>query len=191
VEFFHRVFEWEAASYALYPGWWKIDGLPRPDLPATHFLNAAWARLFLTVRPGFERLALRWIVGGAIETELDPDVEDALNEILDEMTEYRVDNFGDPLEAPVADADGLLIDSAVDMMRWRAEMPTDGTHAEVVQGVTTGADDATAREIDDAARLRDATITRKIDENAAIERSTALITSEPAVALGFSAPAAP
>jgi hypothetical protein len=45
--------------------------------------------------------------------------------------------------------------------RWRELMPTDGTHLEVVQGMTSAADAVSQKEIEDATALRSAILDRE------------------------------
>src|SRR5262249_12549000 len=123
----------------------------------TDFINASWARLYLPVRVGMERLALRWIFGrttrainGATETRFDA--------IEADLKKYRKDHFGDEMEMMPPQAGGAFQEKYDALAKWSDLMPTDGTHLEIVQASTMAADEVTMKEADDASELRKALI---------------------------------
>ena len=159
VEYWHRLFDWENASYVLYPGWWSGSPLPYPGLPATNFLNASWAKLFIPVQPGYEHSAMRWIIGRRIDLPLNERWETEIDTIKQELEDYREENFGDPQEylTQVGTGDDVTAKFTV-LGRWTDLLPTDGTHVEVVQSMTTAADAITATEFVQAEQMRAAAI---------------------------------
>src|SRR5262249_42269097 len=159
IEYWHRLFDWDNAAYNLYPGWWSSSPLPFPQLAATHFLNASWAKLFIPARPGYEHSAMRWIIGRHIDIPLTNRWETEIEKIKHELEQYRVENFGDATEFLTVDAKDQTLTSKFKVMgSWTEVLPTDGTHVEVVQSATTAADDVTAKDLEQAQTLRQAAI---------------------------------
>jgi hypothetical protein len=153
VEFWRQVFDWDRAGISLYPSWWSTrpvrDYLRAPD----DFLNASWARLYLPVRPGFERLALRWIVGRVRDTPLDPAIEAAFARVATELEEYRKATFGAASETKLGGTGGdELQEQFLTLAKWTETLPTDGTHVEVVQASTSAVDDVSRAQLEVAAR---------------------------------------
>lgn len=153
IEIWSQIFEWERASWMLYPAWWSSSDTRDWALPASDFLNASWAKLYVPVRPGFERIALRWMTTKALGAPVDASREAAFAQIESELSSYRTESFGDPLETPT-DADGSFEEQVLVLGKWEDILPTDGTHAEVVQGMTSAIDAYAAAEITDARRAR-------------------------------------
>jgi hypothetical protein len=157
IDFWQKLFDWEQAAQVAYPGWWADGALRDPTREPNDFVNASWAKLYLPVRPGMERLALRWIFGKRIGTPLDGDREGAFDRLLEDLGEYRRTRFGDDQEISIHDGECPTIhDVSECIAQWVDLMPTDGTHIEVIQGATSAADDTTAREADDEAARREA-----------------------------------
>lgn len=166
IDFWHRVFDWERASFVTYPGWWSGGDARAPERDPGDFLNASWAKLYLPVRAGMELAALRWIFGKVVATQLAPDVEQALAAFVDELAQYRTDHLGTADEMPALTTECQEVPERVYCLaRWTELMPTDGTHLEVVQGATTAADAITAREIADAEALRTALLDGEVQTN--------------------------
>ncbi len=65
------------------------------------------------------------------------------------------------------------------MAEWTELMPTDGTHVEVVQGITTAADEITKAEIDAAQELRAAQVDSE-EETVSLKKKAVDQMSEPA-----------
>lgn len=141
IEFWHRVFDWGEAGYSLYPGWWTGQPLPYPQCPDTHFLNASWARLFVPIRPGYERLAMQFILTYDLNLPENAATLAEIESIVKELEEYRLHTFGDAHGAlvPVEGSDALTARFKV-MGRWTEVLPTDGTHLEIIQSATSAAE---------------------------------------------------
>ena len=157
VEYWQRLFDWERASFVTYPSWWSADPAPDPTLDPSDYLNASWAKLYLPVRPGMERSALRWIFGKSVAKPMDAKAEKAFDGVISDLEKFRKDNVGSVDEKPELKAACQAVkDEFLCMAKWYELMPTDGTHCEVVHSTSTAADADTRREIDDAAKLRKA-----------------------------------
>jgi hypothetical protein len=142
VDFWQQVFDWEAAGYALYPSWWNPHGEVRdPMREPTHFFNASWAKLYVPVRIGFERQALRWIYGKTVDTPFDEATETAFDRLQADLATYRLASFGDEHEAPHGAPGDAVAEQVLTMATWTERLPTDGTHVEVVQSMSSAADD--------------------------------------------------
>lgn len=157
IDYWQRIFDWERASFTAYPGWWS-SGEPRePVLDPSDFLNASWAKLYLPVRAGLERSALRWIFGKAVAARLSPEIEARFDDVVEDLRRFRGNMIGAPDEVPeLSRKCEPVLDKVHCMATWTELMPTDGTHVEVVQGMTSAADAVTGKEIDDARKLRKA-----------------------------------
>lgn len=159
IDYWQRLFDWERASFAAYPSWWAKAQARDPLRDPSDFVNASWAKLYLPVRAGMELLALRWIYGKSVVTLLSHDVEARFAVLLKDIAAYRTQYLGSPDEADdLSDACQAVEDRAYCIACWKETMPTDGTHIEVVQGLTSAADDISSQEIADAAALRAALI---------------------------------
>ena len=157
VEYWQRLFDWERASFVTYPSWWSADPVPDPTLDPSDYINASWAKLYLPVRAGMERAALRWIFGKSVAKPMDATSEKAFDGVIADLEKFRKDNLGSVDEQPVLkSACQEVPDAFMCMGKWYELMPTDGTHCEVVQSTTTAADADTRLEIDDVAALRKA-----------------------------------
>ena len=159
IDCWQKVFDWERASYVLYPAWWSDLPIADPTKDPVDFVNASWARLYLPVRAGMERIALRWIYGKSIEKPLAPNIEKEFDAIEADLGTYRTKNFKDPLGMPKLTKECEDVEEPYYCIaKWPEFMPTDGTHCEVILGFTTAADDLTSSEIEDAAALRKAVL---------------------------------
>jgi hypothetical protein len=147
LEFWGQIFDWDRAGYFLYPGWWARDGSRDWTKSPSDFLNSSWAKLYVPVRPGFERLALRWMVAKVLGVPLDSETEQAIVRIDTELREFRTTSFGDPLETKIGTGD-TLEEKFLTLGRWTELLPTDGTHLEVVQGITSAIDGYSSAEIE-------------------------------------------
>jgi hypothetical protein len=157
IDLWQKLFDWEQATHVPYPGWWADGALRDPTREPNDFVNASWARLYLPVRPGMERLALRWIFGKKIGAPLDGDTEVAFDRLLEDLGEYRRTRFGDDQEISIHDGECPTIHDVYQCIaQWTDLMPTDGTHVEVIQGATSAADNTTAHEAEDEASHREA-----------------------------------
>src|SRR5262249_40578237 len=151
-----------------------------PLLDPSDFLNASWAKLYLPVRAGMERLGLRWIYGKAIATPLAPEVEVQFDALVKDITNFRRAHFGDPNEtADLTEECHAVEEKVYCIASGRELMPTDGTHIEVIQGSTTAADAITSQEINDATSLRAALIDNEQKRSALKDKAADQIT-EPA-----------
>lgn len=123
VYLWHAVFEWEAASYQLYPPWWNGLAPDAQQSEPTDFLNASWARLYVPIRPGQEAVAFLLMYGKAGK---DPSVAS----FIADLDDYRSKSFGAPGKETV-----------IRVAAWQEMMPTDGTYVEPVLGKCGACDD--------------------------------------------------
>lgn len=159
IELWQKLFDWDRASYVVYPGWWSDLPMRDPTKDPSHFFNASWAKLYLPVRVGMERLALRWIFGKAVAVGLAPEIETQFEKIEEDLNRYRGNKFGSPSEIIELDRECRDFEEKVYCVsKWRELMPTDGTHLEVIQSCTSAADQFSRNEVDDADKLRNAMI---------------------------------
>lgn len=184
IEYCHRMFDWEDAAYTLYPGWWTGQPLPYPQLPNTHILNASWARLFVPVRPGYERLAMRWVLSCNLECPLSDATEVEIAEIMQELRQYRKEHFGDSNEELVSSGGrGELTGNFKVMGSWTEVLPTDGTHLEIIQSATTAADDLTATDLKQSQDLKAAAVADSKESLTLKKKATKLMKTEPSVSI--------
>jgi hypothetical protein len=156
IDYWQRLFDWERASFIAYPSWWSSGETRNPTLDPTDFMNASWAKLYLPVRVGMEQLALRWIYGKALAVPLQQQVEKRFQGVIDELKKFRMDILGSADElAEITDPCQDVPEKYRCVARWNELLPTDGTHVEVIQGVTSAADPVTSQEISDATTLRE------------------------------------
>jgi hypothetical protein len=160
IELWQQIFDWSAASFVLYPSWWSELPMRDPLKSPTDFFNASWAKLYVPVKIGFERMALRWIFGKQVQTPLGADVEAAFTRFEEELVTYRKRYFGDEretgIESRVGDCDAWS-EKYLCLAQWTDVLPTDGTHLEVVQSVTSAADRFTRDEVEALSAIRKAT----------------------------------
>jgi hypothetical protein len=166
VDLWRQVFDWSQSSYFLYPGWWSDLPLRDPTKDPADFLNASWARLYLPVRPQFERTALRWIFAKVVETGAEPRMEEAFTRLEGDLKRFRRECFGAEDETVVEDAAPCPkhVETIRCLGRWTELMPTDGTHVEVVQAMTTAIDPLSDTEMADSSRLRAARIESELQD---------------------------
>ncbi len=156
IDLWQKLFDWERAGYVTYPGWWADGPLRDPTRDPSDFINASWARLYLPVRVGMERLALRWIYGRTTRA-INAATEARFDVIEEDLKKYRKNHFGDEMEMMPPQA-GAFQEQFDTIATWSDLMPTDGTHLEVVQAATMAADEVTMKEAEDASKLRKAFI---------------------------------
>jgi hypothetical protein len=159
VDLWQKVFDWGSATYRLYPGWWANGTLRDPKREPAHLLNASWARLYVPINIGYERIALRWIYGRVIASKLSAPVEEAFDTIVNDLEAYRSEWFG--VEETGIDVDDVCPEyeeKTVCLARWSELLPTDGTHLEIVQSATSAVDDYTKQDLDDTAAFRKAAL---------------------------------
>jgi len=160
IEFWQSLFDWERASYVTFPSWWSSDLDARDStLDPSDFINASWARLYLPIRIGMERIALRWLFGKVVGQQLDKPLEDEFARIDQDLKKYRLATFGADNEIPGLAGECDEYQEKIHCLgRWKEVMPTDGTHVEVIQSATTAADQFSIKELEDAEKLRAALI---------------------------------
>ena len=163
IDFWQKLFDWERAGYMTYPGWWADGPLRDPTRDPSDFINASWARLYLPVRVGMERLALRWIFGRTTRA-LDAATEASFDAIEADLKKYRKSHFGDESEMMNPEPDGVFQEKYDTIATWGDLMPTDGTHLEVVQASTLAADEITMKEAEDASNLRKGLIASQLQD---------------------------
>jgi hypothetical protein len=151
IELWQQIFDWSAASFVLYPAWWSDLPMRDPLRSPTDFFNASWAKLYVPVKIGFERMALRWIFGKQVQTPLSAAIEAAFTKLEAELKSYRQTNFGDEretgLDTGTADC-ATWNEKFLCLARWTDVLPTDGTHLEVVQSATSAADQYSRAEVE-------------------------------------------
>lgn len=157
IDLWQKIFELERASYVPYPGWWADSPLRDPTRDPSDFINASWARVYLPVRVGMERLALRWIHGRTTRA-LDAATEARFDAIEADLKQYRKDRFGDETEIMDPQANGGFREKYDTIAVWNDVMPTDGTHLEVLQASTMAADEMTLKDAEVASQLREALV---------------------------------
>jgi hypothetical protein len=157
IDLWREVFDWEAASFILYPSWWSDLQMRDYTKQPTDFLNASWAKLYVPVKIGFELMALRWIFGKQIHTKLDAAKEKAFTRVLKDLDDFRKQHFGDASETSLSSDGGCadLSEKYICLGEWNEVIPTDGTHIEVVHSMSTAGDKATLGEVTDADKLRE------------------------------------
>ncbi len=153
LEAWSQMFEWDRAAWLLYPGSWVRDSERDWTRPSADFLNASWAKVFVPVRPGLEHTALRWMIGRILTAPPSSDVEDAFERIENELSDFRLQAFGDQTETKLG-ADGTYEEHVIELGSWEEVLPTDGTHAEVIQGMSSAVDSRDEAELSDLAQLR-------------------------------------
>ncbi|NKE72896.1 hypothetical protein [Candidatus Manganitrophus noduliformans] len=169
IDMWQKLFDWDAASYVLYPSWWSGPTLRDSTKEPADFFNASWARLYLPIKMGkiggtsVERIALRWIFDKVTNGNLiDPNKEKTFTNIETELANYRKSYFGDDQETNIVSSTGEecpeLKEKYTCLAHWTELMPTDGTHIEVIQSMTSAADQFSKNEVDDANALRNAMI---------------------------------
>jgi hypothetical protein len=163
IDLWQKLFDWERANYVAYPSWWSDAPMRDPTLDPSEFVNASWARLYLPVRVGMERLALRWMHAQTTR-KLRPAVEAQFDAIEADLKAYRNERFGDEMETMSTDADGVFQEQFDTLATWTDLMPTDGTHIEVVQAFSMAADELTLRESEEASKLRQAVLAGHQDD---------------------------
>lgn len=166
VEFWREIFDWDEAGFGLAPSWWASEPTRDALRGASDFLNASWARLYLPVKPGFERLALRWIIGKVLGQTLDQATEEAFATVSTQLGEFREQSFGDAAEIPIDEDSAEIEEKYLTLAHWTELLPTDGTHVEVVQGMTSAVDSHSASEIQSERQLRNA---RLVNEEQDVE----------------------
>jgi hypothetical protein len=130
-----------------------------PTRDPSDFINASWATLYLPVRIGMEKQALRWVFDKTLSKILHPNLEKRLDAIVADLKEYRKKVLGAEEEISLSDEPcHPAPENFRCLAEWTEVMPTDGTHIEVVLGATSAADDVTAAELKSAEALRAALV---------------------------------
>jgi hypothetical protein len=149
LDVWYQVFDWELATARRYPGTWSGDGQLRdPALSADDFVNASWARLYLPVRPGFEELALRWILLRSRTGTGPPNIETFISRVVKDLAGWREQHLGGPAEVTVEPVPGQPCPDVVQrytcLGSWTEDVPTDGVHLEVTQATSSAGDQLSA-----------------------------------------------
>lgn len=154
IEFWQRVFQWDAASYVLYPGWWSDTPMRDSTLDANHFFNASWARVFLPIREDMENVALRWIFTKTSRQPAPPALEDRIEDIIEDLSAFRTKHLT-PTETRTSGSGCPDIkERFICLGRWTDVMPTDGTHIEVTQSGSLSIDKFAEQDLKDTGDLR-------------------------------------
>ena len=177
IDYWQQLFDWEAASYRLYPAWWSSSTLRNWTKDPSDFVNASWAKLYVPVKVGMEREALRWIVGKTVVQQADDAAEQEFDRLARELRDYRREHFGHASETKITQprregACPELKEKYICLAHWEDDMPTDGVHVEVVLGATSAMDPDTEIEVKAANELREAEIKARKAETKLIEKTT-------------------
>jgi len=176
IDLWHRVFDLTDAGYSLYASPWSGADPPLPERSAADFLNASWARLYLPVRPGNERAALRLVLGGRLGP-LTVDQEAVITALIEELDAYRTEHYGTPRGGPVTGDDGNAVEHIDTLLTWDDVMPTDGTHVESVLSASSSLDAASSRALTDEEALRQTGVDARNADRALVDRATQLLQS--------------
>ncbi|HHT9104250.1 MAG TPA: hypothetical protein ACFYD7_00050 [Candidatus Wujingus californicus] len=151
LDFWERIFDFDNVSVRFYPAWWCGHDLRDPDTSATSFMNASWAKVYVPIRPGAEDIALRWLLVRSLTSTNSPLLEALIKQIVADLKAYRLANFGSEDEmyvTPQQDEDCPTLTRPYKCLgKWYEHIPTDGTHLEVLQATTSGADDDLTRRL--------------------------------------------
>jgi hypothetical protein len=161
VEMWNKVFDFDATAFQYYPSWWSDRGKRSPEKNAEAFENASWMRVFLPIRPGFERQALNLILDRRVfTTTTDQRKLEAIKRVLTELEKARVTFFGGADEVEIKEGTPCpeVKRPYVCLGRWTDYLPTDSTHLEVVQAKTIAIDDVSELAVQDAHSMMTARI---------------------------------
>lgn len=138
VEFWHRVVDFEQLGYVAYPGWYRLQKIPLPELGARHFANLPLARVFLPIRPGYERVALAALIA---RDGLDTAGKRAVDQLIEKL-EGEVTS----LNASLVDGQGQPAPQALGAPRVES-IPTAGAHVEMEVSVSSALDPQAAAQL--------------------------------------------
>lgn len=159
LELWRSLFEWDAASFTLFPGWWG-GALADPQSAPDAFVNAFAARLLLPMRPGLEAAAAELVneatqLAGGTTLPAGP-----ISTLIGQLETFRTQSFGGPQELALGQTTSgqcaPVQEKYICMGAWRELLPTEGTHLEVVQASTAAADDLNQERLAEDAALRQA-----------------------------------
>jgi IPT/TIG domain len=176
IDLWHRVFDLDGSCYSLYASPWSGADPPVPLRASDSFVNASWARLYLPVRPGSERAALRLVLGGTTGA-LPDDQEAVVNELIEELEGFRTEHYGSPTGGPVAGDDSRAQERFDTLLTWTDYLPTDGTHVEAVLSSSWALDEASSQAQLDEAAMRQADIGARNADRGLVEKATSLVDS--------------
>jgi hypothetical protein len=189
IDYWQRLFDWERATFVAYPSWWSGGLIRDPLLDPSDFLNASWAKLYLPIRLGMERAALRWIFGKSANVPLVPEVERSFDEVIADIEKYREKELGAAGELEeFTETCQSVKDLHKCLAAWEEFMPTDGTHTEIVLGTTSAADAITAKEVSDAAELRAAILKGQSKSSQLADKAESLMTEAASVEVHIGSP---
>lgn len=141
LELWQQLFDWDNASFRLFPSWWSDLPIRDSTKPPNDFINASFAKIYVPVKVGMETLALRWIFLQKLTPGKTP-FENGLRTLQLQIEEFRKRYLGDVDETHITDVNGVQVaeEKFIPLAKWTELLPTDGTHLEVVQGATTALD---------------------------------------------------
>jgi hypothetical protein len=184
IDQWQRMFEWQRATYITYPSWWAGGTTRDPLADPDDFVNASWVKLYLPVRLGHERPALRWIFGKKTDGPLDAQAEAQFDAVIEDLEQYRESTFGSSDEhQPLLQDCQEVEDAFACLAQWEEYLPTDGTHLEVVQGSTSAAAEHLAQELADAQSLRAGILAREHAETEITEKAATLMKGNATVSI--------
>jgi|GEM_PF-2492609 len=153
LDLWQRLFDFDHVSIRFYPSWWNGRVLRDPDAGANSFMNASWARVYVPIRPNAEQAALRWLLARTLSNSGSHKIEVMIQKVVDALRTYRLTHFGSEDEMQLGDPRQPLehcptfIRPSRCLGQWTELIPTDGTHLEVLQATTSGADDDLTRRL--------------------------------------------
>jgi hypothetical protein len=182
IDLWQRIFQWDGASYVLFPGWWSDQPIRDPLGDPGSFFNASWARLFLPIREGMETTALRWIYSKTSQVPLEPGFEQAVDAVIKDLNAYRAANFSTTSTAGATSGDcPTLTEHYVCLGRWEDTLPTDGTHVEVTQSASLSIDSFAKQDLEDTAALRGVVLDSRKQDVEIKKKAVGGITGAPTV----------
>ena len=123
MDLWRQLFEWESASFDLYPSWWSDRPMRNPLAEPTDFRNASWARVYLPLRTGREAEALEFIFTGGDPRKLDPALTQITAKAIDDPKTYRKQQFGTETGGPVSTPPNSLNEKVVALGQWEELLP--------------------------------------------------------------------
>jgi len=165
IELWQRLIDFDNIGFELYPAWWRTEEPPDPQLPANHFINASWARVYLPVasdadRPAFlEKMFLNRLFEAASLNTADARV---FNSLVGKFTTGLVE-----AQKKFMSADNWKKDKPVAVGDpWSVLVPTDGTHCEIVQSASNAFTILNERKSEAGVQLLEAQVAAVAADNA-------------------------
>lgn len=154
VELWNKIFDWGLSSVEMFPGWWSDLPMREPSGDPCSIMNASYAKLYLPIRMGYEKIALSLIYTGLSKSLRYPESQELynmINRIVDNLESYRTQYFGSNEININDDNENTNVSERIQTIgKWMEYMPTDGTHIEVSLGVSNACDKFSKSEFDNS-----------------------------------------